>query len=69
MADVGNIIRGLTAAQRAALASVGATPLGNMWLRGCAGSTKSALVNKGLATGYGEWCTLTPLGKSVREAL
>jgi hypothetical protein len=62
------IAASLTPAQRKALLGAPSTPHGNMWLI-CAGSTKAALVARRLATGYGSWCTLTDLGKAVREAL
>jgi hypothetical protein len=66
--EVRAIVGDLTQAQRAALLSAPSTPLGNTWLT-CTGSTKSALVTKRLASGYGDWCTLTELGKAVRSAL
>lgn len=58
----------LTPAMKAALVGAPSTPLGNMWLT-CAGSTKRALVMRGLASGYGNWCTLTEKGKAVRNEL
>lgn len=68
MDDVGEIAKALSPAQRAALIRAPSTPLGNIWLS-CNGATKSALVAKRLATGYGDWCTLTDIGKAVRAAL
>lgn len=66
--DAETAIASLTPAQRAAILSAPQTPYGNIWLT-CAGSTKSALVGKRLASGYGDWCTLTELGKAVRASL
>jgi hypothetical protein len=58
----------LTDWQRTAILTAPSTPHGNVWLT-CGGTTKAALVKKLLATGYGDWCTLTDLGKEVRELL
>jgi hypothetical protein len=66
--DIDNIIANLTVSQREALISAPSTPLGNVWLA-CRGSTKSALVAKGLASGHGDWCTLTERGRAVKAAL
>lgn len=62
------MVRKLTKAQREAIISAPSTPYGNRWLV-CAGSTKMSLVRRGIAEGYGTWCTLTDLGKSVRRLL
>jgi hypothetical protein len=66
--DIDNIIANLTVSQREALIGAPSTPLGNVYLT-CRGSTKSALVAKGLASGYGDWCTLTERGRAVKAAL
>lgn len=58
----------LTEHMKHALVTAPSTPLGNVWLT-CAGSTKDALVRRGLAEGWGDWCTLTERGKAIRAQL
>ena len=68
MTDVAALAEGLSEAQRRALLGAPSTPLGNTWLT-CGGSTKHALIMREMASGYGEWCCLTPLGLAVRRLI
>ncbi len=66
--NIPDVAAKLTKAQRDALVRAPSTPLGNVWLT-CSGATKAWMVRNRLATGHGQWCTLTDEGKAVRAYL
>ena len=68
MTDVAAIVRGLSEAQRRALAMARRDQIDKLpRIYGHAGVTRKALRERGLA--HGDPCYLTPLGDAVRTAL